>query len=488
MRLLHFLRQQRASSWRLSSGKISIYLPVSRPTIRAKMSTSAAHIVSMEDVGERELGKKLEQSLSLGEVAPQRELVSVAPMMEYTDHHFRQLLRLLTRKTKLYTEMVVDTTILHCPDIESILSFDPIQKPLALQIGGSDPESLAKACEKVIGYGYDEVNLNCGCPSERVATKACFGARLMLDPELVKKCTTAMREVLLPHGIDVTVKCRLGADEMDSYEELKEFIEKVAESGVTHFIVHARKCWLQGLSPKQNRTIPLIKYHWVARLAKEFPHLRISLNGEIKTMDECKKLLTLRSSSEQEPGILDSQELRSILKGMDDDSSWDQLLRISTMSFPENNDLSNARGLYDSMMLGRESFANPWLFSTVDSELFGCSDPNWSRREVIEKYVEYAEQLLEEKRASGKASHGHGKINELCKPLLRLFSGCRGGGSFRRHINDNLNMKKMSDLREAVFDAMKGIPPEELDKKPTPKTAHGTTIVPPESVHQTADG
>lgn len=304
----------------------------------------------------------------------------------------------------------------------------------------------------------------------------------MLDPELVKQCTTAMRAVLQPHGIEVTVKCRLGADEMDSYEELKGFIQKVAESGVTHFIVHARKCWLQGLSPKQNRTIPLIKYHWVARLAKEFPNLRISLNGEVKEMGQCKKLLTLKSSDESEVGMIDSQELRSILKGMDEDYSWSQLLRISSMPLPENNDLSSCSCLYESLMLGREAFSNPWMFSTVDSELFGCEDPNWSRREVIGKYVEYAEQLLEEKRALGKASHGHGRVNELCKPLLRLFSGCRGGGTFRRHINDNLNMKKMTDLREAVFDAMKGIPEEELDKKPKQNTVHGTGELSPNNI------
>ena len=217
-------------------------------------------------------------------------LLSLAPMMEITDRHFRYFLRLLTRRTTLYTEMYVANTLLHAPQAVGMLRFSPQERPIACQIGGSDPEALARAAALVEAAGYDEVNLNCGCPSPRVAGKGSFGARLMFTPELVRDCVAAMRAAV---AIPVTVKCRLGADDMDSYADFSRFVRVVAQGGCTHFIVHARKCLLKGLDPKGNRTVPPLRYAWVQRVALENPGLRISLNGGLTDWGQVEQLLSL---------------------------------------------------------------------------------------------------------------------------------------------------------------------------------------------------
>jgi tRNA dihydrouridine synthase A len=217
-------------------------------------------------------------------------LLSLAPMMEITDRHFRAFLRLLTRRTTLYTEMYVANTLLHAPQAAGMLRFSPQEHPIACQIGGSDPEALARAAALVEAAGYDEVNLNCGCPSPRVAGKGSFGARLMFTPELVRDCVAAMRAAV---SIPVTVKCRLGADDMDAYEDFSRFVRVVAQGGCTHFIVHARKCLLKGLDPKGNRTVPPLRYAWVQRVALENPGLRISLNGGLTEWGQVEQLLSL---------------------------------------------------------------------------------------------------------------------------------------------------------------------------------------------------
>jgi tRNA-dihydrouridine synthase len=211
-------------------------------------------------------------------------------MMEITDRHFRRFLRLLTVRTTLYTEMYVAQTLLHSPQARGYLRFSPEEHPVACQIGGSDPVALARAARIVEEMGYDEVNLNCGCPSPRVAGKGSFGARLMFTPELVRDCVAAMRAAV---SIPVTVKCRLGADDMDSYEHFARFVRVVAEGGCTHFIVHARKCLLKGLDPKGNRTVPPLRYAWVQRIALENPHLRISINGGLTAWSQVEQLLSL---------------------------------------------------------------------------------------------------------------------------------------------------------------------------------------------------
>ncbi|KAG1670301.1 hypothetical protein FOA52_003651 [Chlamydomonas sp. UWO 241] len=186
-------------------------------------------------------------------------------MMDWTDLHYRQLARLLSKRTWLWTEMVVDSTVIHTENLDKHLWFPPEQSPLVLQLGGSDPAKLAAATAKALAYGYDEINLNCGCPSDRVAGAGCFGASMMLQPELVAACMKAIGDAA--QGTPVTVKCRLGVDEADSYDALKAFVATVSDgSPVTHFIVHARKCFLSGLNPQQNRTVPPLRHEWVYSL------------------------------------------------------------------------------------------------------------------------------------------------------------------------------------------------------------------------------
>lgn len=284
-----------------------------------------------------------------------RDLISIAPMMEVTDRYYRTFMRHLTKHTKLYTEMVVDDTILHQRhNLERFLGYDEVQHPVAIQLGGDSAEKLSECSDICRQWGYDEINLNCGCPSKRVVSK-CFGAKLMLDPEKVREITASMRRRAL--DCPVTVKCRLGADERDSYSDLCEFVATASQSGVKHFIVHARKCLLDGLSTKQNRVIPKLKceafcapgrqvpslsivcgspavyklwgafpvqrslpyhyhhhhhhhlhhllllllrfffllparrYHWVFKLCRDFPDLEFSLNGHVASIAEARALL-----------------------------------------------------------------------------------------------------------------------------------------------------------------------------------------------------
>ncbi|KAL6764649.1 dihydrouridine synthase-domain-containing protein [Haematococcus lacustris] len=204
--------------------------------------------------------------------------LSVAPMMDWTDVHYRQLARLLSRHTWLWTEMVVDKTLMYTKQLDRFLWFPPEQRPLVCQLGGSDPATLAAATALAVQYGYDEINLNCGCPSDRVAGAGCFGAALMLQPHLVADCMAAMAAAA--QGTPVSVKCRLGVDQVDSYAAVHEFVRVVSSTApVTHFIIHARKCFLKGLNPHQNRTVPPLRYSWVYGLKRDFPHLRFRRQG-----------------------------------------------------------------------------------------------------------------------------------------------------------------------------------------------------------------
>ena len=207
-----------------------------------------------------------------------REYFSVAPMVDVSDKYFLYLMRLLSKHATLYTQMISESDLL---DIKfgtyaNVLGFMPMQKPIVCQLGGNDPERLAEAAKIVEAHGFDEVNLNCGCPSSRVS-KGAFGARLMFTPKLVAQIVKTVQNAV---KIPVTVKCRLGVDDRDKWEEIVEFVHVVSEEGgCKKFIIHARKCHLKGLDPKQNRTIPPLKYDWVFRLAKEFPHLNFVING-----------------------------------------------------------------------------------------------------------------------------------------------------------------------------------------------------------------
>ena len=295
--------------------------------------------------------------------------------MDWSDRHCRFFWRLLSKRARLYTEMVVTGAIIH-GDRKRFLDFSMEEHPLALQLGGSDAAELAQCAAIAQEWGYDEVNLNCGCPSDRVQ-KGKIGAVLMHEPELVAECIEKMRSEC---DIPVTVKHRIGVDDRDDYASLHHFISVVREAGCQTFIIHARKAWLKGLSPKQNREIPPLKYDTVRQVKDEFPELNIVINGGINTVEKCQSLLA---------------------------------------------DL-------DGVMIGREAYSNPYMLADIDKVLFAseaAAPP--SRDEVIEEYTHYCEHML----AKGA------RLNHMARHILGLYSGQRGARLFRRHLSENTPRK-----------------------------------------------
>ncbi len=316
---------------------------------------------------------------------------SVAPMLDWTDRHCRYFHRLLSEHTLLYTEMVTTGAILHGKG--DFLQFSQPEHPIALQLGGSNPVDLAKCAKLAAERGYDEINLNVGCPSDRVQN-GMFGACLMAEPELVAECMAAMREVV---DIPVTVKTRIGIDEQDSYEFLTRFITLVSEKGgVDQFTIHARKAWLSGLSPKENREIPELIYERAYQVKKDFPHLTIAINGGVKTLDECEA------------------HLKHV----------------------------------DGVMVGREAYQNPYLLAEVDQRLFGSDKPVKKRREIVREMLPY----IEDEMAKG-ASLGH-----ITRHMLGLFQAMPGARQWRRHISENAH--KAGAGIEVVEAALAKIPAE----------------------------
>jgi tRNA-dihydrouridine synthase A len=295
--------------------------------------------------------------------------LAVAPMLEWTDRHCRFFLRLISRHTLLYSEMVTTGALLH-GDRQRHLGFDPAEHPLALQLGGSDPAELARCAAIGAAWGYDEVNLNVGCPSDRVQSGR-FGACLMAEPSLVAECVAAMREAV---QVPVTVKHRIGIDHRDSYEALCGFVSQVAAAGCHTFIVHARKAWLQGLSPKENREVPPLRYDIVHRLKRDFPHLEIVLNGGI---------LTLEAAAAQLEQV-------------------------------------------DGVMIGREAYHNPWILAEADQRLFGDARPPPARDQVALAMMAYAERQA----AEGTA------VSHICRHILGLYHAQPGGRLWRRHLSE----------------------------------------------------
>ena len=295
----------------------------------------------------------------------------VAPMMDWTDRHCRVFHRQLTKRARLYTEMVTSAAIMH-GDRGRLLGFDPVEHPVALQLGGSHPEELARASEIGLSFGYDEVNLNCGCPSERVQSGR-FGACLMAEPELVAACVAAMRGAV-GEDVPVTVKCRIGIDDQDSEAELARFIECVAAGGCKTFIVHARKAWLQGLSPKENREVPPLDYDRVHRLKAAFPELTIVINGGIGTIGEA------------------SAHLKAV----------------------------------DGVMLGRAAYKSPALLGNVDGSLFrgDCLPP--PAHAVLEGMLDYVAAELE--RGS--------RLSSITRHMTGLMNGRPGARAFRRLLTE----------------------------------------------------
>jgi tRNA-dihydrouridine synthase A len=295
-------------------------------------------------------------------------------MMDWSDHNCRYFWRLLTRQALLYTEMVTTGALIH-GDRQRFLHFNAEEHPVALQLGGSDPKDLARCARWAQEWGYDEVNLNCGCPSDRVQS-GMFGACLMARPELVADCVKAMVDSC---DIPVTVKHRIGIDHMESYDELLGFVAPVAAAGCGVFIVHARKAWLQGLSPKENREIPPLNYAWVYQLKKDFPHLTIVINGGIQNLQECQF------------------HLQHV----------------------------------DGVMLGREAYQNPWMLAEVDEVLFGMDKAAQSRDDVIAALLPYTERQLA----------GGAQLNHITRHILGLYQGVPGARKFRRHLSENAYKK-----------------------------------------------
>lgn len=291
-------------------------------------------------------------------------------MMARTDRHFRYLLRLLSRRAMLYTEMIATGALLH-GDAERHLRFHPLEHPVGAQLGGGDPGELAACARLVEARGYDEVNLNLGCPSDRVKSGR-FGACLMAEPERVAECARAMTEAV---AAPVTVKTRTGIDHLDSYERLASFVATVAAGGCRTFIIHARKAWLQGLSPKENRTLPPLQYERVYRLKQDFPDLEIIINGGIKSLEQAQQ----------------------------------HLQRV------------------DGAMLGRAVCDDPGLLAGVDKTLFNVDNEPISRRELLENYMLYMETEL---------AQSGGSLRAMLRPLLGLFRGQPRARAYRRCLSE----------------------------------------------------
>lgn len=297
----------------------------------------------------------------------------VAPMMDYTDRHCRYLMRLLTRRSRLYTEMVTSAALVRGTDPERFLAFHTDEHPIALQLGGSDPAQLAQAARMAEDWGYDEVNLNVGCPSDRV-TSGRFGACLMAEPDLVADCVKAMRDAV---GIPVTVKTRIGIDDLDTDQHLDTFVATVAAAGCDTFIIHARKAWLQGLSPKQNREIPPLNYPRVHRLKRTFPNLTLILNGGLKTPADA--LVALTGDDE------------TILQGV---------------------------------MLGRAPYDTPYMLTEVDKLFYGDTTPPPLRSAVATAFAAYAAHTAE----------NGARMHNVLRHIVNLFHGCVNARTWRQTV------------------------------------------------------
>lgn len=321
--------------------------------------------------------------------------LSVAPMMDRTDRHFRYFLRQISQQTLLYTEMITTGAMLNGPR-ERLLGFDEAEHPISLQLGGDDPKDLAQSAHIAEDYGYDEVNVNVGCPSDRVQNGS-FGACLMARPERVAEGVAAMMARV---KIPVTVKHRIGIDDLDRYEDMLNFVDVVAQTGCTRFSVHARKAWLQGLSPKENRTIPPLRYEDVYRLKRERPDLDIEING----------------------GILGLQQ------------SLQHLDHV------------------DAVMIGRAAYDDPYLFAEADRQIFNVDRHPGTRHEVGERMVAYAARCVEK---------GH-RLHAITRHMMGLFQGVPGARAYRRHLSTRAI--KHDAGADALQEALCMVRPPELDR------------------------
>jgi tRNA-dihydrouridine synthase A len=314
--------------------------------------------------------------------------LSVAPMMDWTDRHCRYFLRLITRRALLYTEMI-PTGAIQQGDRDRFLRFDPAEHPLALQLGGAAPDELARCAAAGAARSYDEINLNVGCPSDRVQS-ARFGACLMAEPELVAACVRAMRAAA---PVPVTVKTRVGIDRQDSYEFLRRFVETVAGAGCRTVILHARNAWLSGLSPKENREVPPLRYELVHRVKTDFPELEVIVNGGIRSLEHARA----------------------------------QLAAV------------------DGVMIGREAYHNPYAMAAWERALFDVSEPVPSRFDIVERLLPYVEREI----AAGTP------LRAITRHILGLFNGLPGARAWRRHLSEAAHRPGAGP--EVLLDAMSAV-------------------------------
>ena len=296
--------------------------------------------------------------------------VSVAPMMDWTDRHERFFLRQISRRARLYTEMITTGAILN-GDRARLLAFNADEHPVALQIGGADPAALAECARIGADFGYDEINLNIGCPSDRVHSGD-FGACLMAKPDVVACVVATMAAAV---DVPVTVKHRIAIDDQEEWSTLSGFVQTVADAGCSHFIVHARKAWLQGLSAKENREVPPLRYELVHRLKQEFPALGVTINGGFTTLDAAAEQLNF----------------------------------------------------VDGVMIGREAYQNPYVLAEADRRFFGDTAPAPTRHEIVERMLSYVEQQV----AAGVP------LKSITRHILGLFNGQRGARAWRRYLSEN---------------------------------------------------
>ncbi len=295
----------------------------------------------------------------------------VAPMLDWTDTHCRVFHRTLSRHARLYTEMITTPALVH-GNRDFLLRFNECERPVACQLGGSDPAELAQAAKWVQERGYDEINLNCGCPSERVQ-RGSFGACLMLEPKLVADCFKAMRDAV---DIDVTIKHRIGVDQQDGYEFSRDFVGELYEAGCRTFIVHTRSAWLKGLSPKENREVPPLRREYAYQLKKDFPEAVICMNGGIDTVAMAEELISA--------GV-------------------------------------------DGVMVGRAAYQNPWMLTEVDERLFGDVHAPVTRESVIDAMTQYIHSVYEEHPQAVRGTARH---------MLGILNGLAGAKAFRRTLSD----------------------------------------------------
>ena len=316
----------------------------------------------------------ISNSLKTNEIANYR--LSIAPMMDCTDRHFRVLMRQITKKSLLYTEMIVAQALHYSKNRNKLLDFDEIEHPISIQLGGDNPKLLAEAAQMAEDWGYDEINLNIGCPSPKVKSGN-FGACLMGKPKIVASCIEKMKKSC---NIPITVKHRLGIDNLDSDDYLMQFVDSCSIAGADRFIVHARKAWLNGLNPKENRTIPPLQYERVQKLKNKRPELIIELNGGLNTINECIKTLKI----------------------------------------------------FDGAMVGRAAYSHPYIWTKIDSMIYEQKEENLSRSKIIKKVIPFAQKHLDD----------DGRLWNIAKHILNLIENIPNAKILRQELSEKCQNSK----------------------------------------------